>query len=231
MKNNFTHPVIQADGRDNKTSWNNHIKRGSIGGVDLAYPYGTPVHAVANGSVVYTTGNGSGGYMALLTTTLGVIVEYLHLSKYAGKNRMVKTGDVIAYSGGSGYGKPTYYAPHLHVHAVKSGRRVNVFDLFTDDTWAVNIHLADQTRVQHALTGMNRYSGPIDGLIGAAGYKGLQTTAAKVGYDGPIDGVLGERSVYFLQVYAKAFGDYSGPTDGVMGANSWAGVSLGLERK
>jgi hypothetical protein len=97
--------------------------------------------------------------------------------------------------------------------------------------WAFNPPSAAlQKRIQQALKNRGRYSGPVDGVWGPNSIKGIQTTIRNVGYTGPIDGIPGSNTCYYVQVYAKRFGDYSGPVDRVLGPFSWDGFALGLER-
>ena len=137
--NNFTFPVILYDNRDADQSWTRHQETG-LGGVDLAYPYGSPVLATADGFMQYFDGNGrvgrgSGGNIGRLRLADGSFIELLHLSKSM-KTGPVKIGDVVALSGGSGYGNLWYYDPHLHVHVYIKGVRRNLFDYFTTSATA-----------------------------------------------------------------------------------------------
>ena len=135
ITNNFTHPVILVDDRDPDTSWSNHLKRGSSGGVDLAYPYGSPVYAPADGTYQYFNGNGrigkgSGGNIGRLRLANGDYIEFMHMAAGT-KDRAVKTGDLLGKSGASGFGKLWHYGPHLHVHIYIGGVRRNLFRYFT----------------------------------------------------------------------------------------------------
>lgn len=133
IRNTFTHPVIELDGRNADTSWDNHRERGSLGGVDLAYPYGAKVHSPADGRLVFIVGNGSGGNIALIYLGDGRRIEIMHLSEVVGQPaRYVKAGEVIALSGASGFGNQWHYAPHVHAHIVlANGVRANIFHSFT----------------------------------------------------------------------------------------------------
>jgi len=138
--NNFSYPVILLDNRDADTSYANHLKRGSSGGVDLAYPYGSPVYAPADGTFQYFDGNGrigkgSGGNIGRLRLADGSYIEFMHLSS-GSANRKVKTGDLLGRSGGSGFGNLRHYAPHLHVHIYIGGVRRNLFHYFTASSTA-----------------------------------------------------------------------------------------------
>jgi hypothetical protein len=134
--NNFSGLVIAVDNRDPATSWKNHLKRGSAGGVDLVYPYGTPVLSPADGVFKYTQGKGSGGNIGSIHLDDGRVIELMHLSAASVKSgTRVKVGTQIGLSGASGYGKPHYYSPHLHVHLITAqGARVNLFNYFTKST-------------------------------------------------------------------------------------------------
>jgi murein DD-endopeptidase MepM/ murein hydrolase activator NlpD len=134
--NNFTHPIIEADNRDPDVSWQHHLDRGSLGGDDLAYPFGTTVQAPAAGRFTYIQGNGSGGNLGQIHMADGRMIELMHLSaRIAAEGSMVVIGQDVARSGASGFGDPNHYAPHLHVHLILvGGARVNLFHYFTSVT-------------------------------------------------------------------------------------------------
>ena len=80
-------------------------------GTDYASSVGTAVRATTNGSVKYLPGNNGGyGNVATLTLSNGDVIWHAHLSK-KGKVGTVKTGDVIGYTGNTGWST----GPHLHV--------------------------------------------------------------------------------------------------------------------
>ena len=85
-------------------------------GIDIAVPVGTPIKAVADGTVVVTGPTNGYGYWVGINHGLvnGNIVssEYGHLSKWIVNNgQKVKQGQIIAYSGNTGYSQ----GPHLHL--------------------------------------------------------------------------------------------------------------------
>ena len=87
-------------------------------GTDYAVPMDTPVKAIADGVVSGTvqTISGAGGRMIFLSFPSGHNADYLHLSKIlVQKGQSVKQGEVIGYSGGSGFGSNTAYGAHLHL--------------------------------------------------------------------------------------------------------------------
>ena len=87
-------------------------------GLDIAAPIGTPVHAALGGTIL-ATGNtdvgacvgGSFGKWVMIKHNNGLNTMYAHLSQItAVAGQAVATGDVIGYSGETGYAT----GPHLH---------------------------------------------------------------------------------------------------------------------
>lgn len=136
--NNFDFPIIADDNRNPQTSWENHVRRGSLGGVDLAYPYGSAVRANADGILWWHKANGSAGWYAQLRVEgrPGWIIEYYHMSDFQLPPNVngvqIREGQLVGLSGASGFGESRYYAPHLHVHLYINGVRVNLWNYFTD---------------------------------------------------------------------------------------------------
>ena len=96
---------------------------GTHNGVDFGMPVGTPVHPVAAG-IVLGSGNtdltcpgASWGNWVLIKHDNGLATVYGHLSLVTAQTgQRVTTGDVIAYSGSTGYAT----GPHLHISAYAS---------------------------------------------------------------------------------------------------------------
>jgi murein DD-endopeptidase MepM/ murein hydrolase activator NlpD len=87
-------------------------------GTDYAVPTGTPIKALADGTItgIVPTFTGSGGRMIFQSFPSGHNADYLHLSRIdvvAGQE--VKQGQVIGLVGGSGLGKENGYGAHLHL--------------------------------------------------------------------------------------------------------------------
>lgn len=105
-------------------SFQDHVTRGSVNpGTDYTAPWGTPVYSVWDGTVagIVTTNYGSGGRMIYVDQTDDTSVDYLHLSQInvnTGDN--VSRGQLIGYSGASGYAEEFYYGAHLHI-SIRSG--------------------------------------------------------------------------------------------------------------
>jgi len=93
-------------------------------GVDYGAPTGTPVIAVANGTVVSAAASGGSGNMVRLRHTNGYETYYLHLSRFAkgiSPGIRVMQGGVIGYVGSTGLAT----GPHLDYRLRKSGAFVN----------------------------------------------------------------------------------------------------------
>ncbi len=86
-------------------------------GTDYAVPTGTPIKAVADGTIsgIVATFTGSGGRMIFQSFPSGHNADYLHLSRIdVVPGQAVKQGQIIGLSGASGLGKENGYGPHLH---------------------------------------------------------------------------------------------------------------------
>jgi murein DD-endopeptidase MepM/ murein hydrolase activator NlpD len=93
-------------------------------GVDYAAPTGTPVLAVADGTVVSVTSGGESGRMVQLRHASGYHSYYLHLSAFAPGLRAgarVSQGQLIGRVGSSGLAS----GPHLDYRLSRSGRFVD----------------------------------------------------------------------------------------------------------
>jgi len=102
---------------DTFTGHKNRAKPALNPGIDYAVPTGTPVKAVADGTItgIVPTFTGSGGRMIFQSFPSGHNADYLHLSRIdVVAGQQVKQGQVIGLSGGSGLGKENGYGAHLH---------------------------------------------------------------------------------------------------------------------
>ncbi|WP_282824510.1 peptidoglycan-binding domain-containing protein [Gulosibacter sediminis] len=88
-------------------------------------------------------------------------------------------------------------------------------------TWREPTTLALRKQVQQALKDVGRYSGPADGAWGPNTIKGIQKSAAKVGYTGPIDGAVGVNTVRYSIDYAYKGSNW----------NSWYNTSSGRSNR
>lgn len=93
-------------------------------GVDYGAPHGSPVVAVANGTVVSAGWAGGGGNQIRLRHAGNIETYYLHLSRFASGMRAgtrVSQGQVIGYVGATG----TATGPHLDYRFKRNGVFVN----------------------------------------------------------------------------------------------------------
>jgi murein DD-endopeptidase MepM/ murein hydrolase activator NlpD len=87
-------------------------------GTDYAVPTGTPIKAIADGTItgIVPTFAGAGGRMIFQSFASGHNADYLHLSRIdVVAGQQVKQGQVIGLVGGSGLGKENGYGAHLHL--------------------------------------------------------------------------------------------------------------------
>lgn len=90
-------------------------------GIDIAVPAGTPVKAVADGSVVYTGFRSGYGWTVLLEHTNGMITLYGHNSRNNVEHgQTVKKGETIALAGSTGRST----GPHVHFEAWQTGNNI-----------------------------------------------------------------------------------------------------------
>lgn len=93
-------------------------------GIDFRAPYGTPVEATGEGTVLRAGRRGGYGLMVGLRHVRGIETRYAHLSRLATGIRAgarVEQGEVIGYSGTSGLST----APHVHYEFLKNGKQIN----------------------------------------------------------------------------------------------------------
>ncbi len=91
-------------------------------GVDIGVDTGTSVRAAMNGVVSETGYNSSFGNYIVLSHHAGWMSLYGHLQSVSIQaGQRVATGQLIAYSGNTGYST----GPHLHFSVFKNGRTVN----------------------------------------------------------------------------------------------------------
>lgn len=107
------------------SSWASHQRRSprsSEPGTDFYCPIGTPIYSPADG-VVYGSGNSiapATGRWVGIDLDNGMRFRCMHLSRMVNLPRRVKRGQLIGYSGASGYGKENWENdPHTggaHTH-------------------------------------------------------------------------------------------------------------------
>lgn len=96
-------------------------------GVDIGVPTGTPVLAADNGMVSFRGWDGNYGYVIHVDHGGGKVTWYAHLSSFnVAVGDTVKKGQVIAYSGNTGYST----GPHLHFEVHIDGTAVNPLSFY-----------------------------------------------------------------------------------------------------
>lgn len=93
-------------------------------GVDYAAPSGTPVHSVADGTVIFAGWGGGGGNTIKIKHAGNLQTGYLHLKSFAKgirKGSKVSQGQLIGYVGSTG----TSTGPHLDYRIWKNGTPID----------------------------------------------------------------------------------------------------------
>jgi murein DD-endopeptidase MepM/ murein hydrolase activator NlpD len=93
-------------------------------GVDYGAPTGTPVSAIADGTVLMARWNDGYGNFVQIRHSGGLVSCYGHLSRYgagAKAGRSVRQGQTIGYVGSTGFST----GPHLHFEVRQGGKPVN----------------------------------------------------------------------------------------------------------
>lgn len=93
-------------------------------GIDYAAPRGTPVSAVADGTVTFAGWKGGNGKLVMLKHGGGYSTTYGHLSAFAKgvrSGRRVGQGDVVGYVGSTGLSS----GPHLDFRIKLNGKPLN----------------------------------------------------------------------------------------------------------
>ena len=91
-------------------------------GIDIAVPWGTPIHAAAAGSVIFTGWMRGYGMLVILDHGNGLSTTYSHLSSYSVHiGQHVERGAVIASIGSTGWST----GPHLFFEVREDGQPVN----------------------------------------------------------------------------------------------------------
>ena len=91
-------------------------------GIDFGAAYGSPIHAVAAGTVTYAGRHGGHGNYVRIEHAGGLGTGYGHMSRIAvAYGAHVNAGQVIGYVGSTGLST----GPHLHLEAYRGGRTIN----------------------------------------------------------------------------------------------------------
>ena len=91
-------------------------------GIDIAVPYGTPIHAAASGRIVYASWMSGYGNLVAIDHGRGLSTAYAHQSRIAvSVGQSVSQGQVIGYVGCTGH----CFGPHLHFEVRVNGTPVD----------------------------------------------------------------------------------------------------------
>ncbi len=96
-----------------------HTTRAHLG-IDYAAPTGTPVWAAAHGTISHRAPAGGAGNLVMIRHDGGIETAYMHLSKFAGDQKVgqrVAAKTVIGYVGTTGLSS----GPHLHFGVKQNG--------------------------------------------------------------------------------------------------------------
>ena len=99
-------------------------------GIDISVPRGTPVHAPADGVVVFSGAKGGYGNIIVLDHGYGTVTRYGHLDGFNVRpGQRVKRGDVIGFSGNTGRST----APHVHYEVWVNDQMRNPIEYILDE--------------------------------------------------------------------------------------------------
>ena len=91
-------------------------------GLDIGVDTGTPIHAAANGVIIYSGWMGGYGYAIMIDHGGGLTTIYGHNSRLAvSEGQHVTQGQVVAYAGSTGYST----GPHCHFEVRLHGEVVS----------------------------------------------------------------------------------------------------------
>jgi murein DD-endopeptidase MepM/ murein hydrolase activator NlpD len=90
-------------------------------GIDIGCGYGTPIHAAASGTVIFSGWMGGYGNFVIIDHGGGIATAYGHQSSIAVGGGSVSQGQVIGYVGSTGHS----FGPHLHFEVRVNGSPVD----------------------------------------------------------------------------------------------------------
>ena len=211
----FIHPFDTKTISDNYAK---HVERNSVNpGTDYAVKAGTQLPAVADGTVtaIKTSMSGAAGRFIIIDCGDGVQIEYLHLASiWVKAGQKVAQGNIIATTGGSGFGRENYYGAHVHVTASRGGApltRHGNFDFETVASTPTATPAPAPVVAPAPAPAVARKEIKI-GSKGAA-VKLLQEKLGIVA-----DGVFGKQTKAAVLKFQKAHGLVA---DGIVGAKTW----------
>lgn len=112
-------------------------------GIDIAVPEGTPVRAVAGGTVLYAGFRSGYGWTVLLEHDNGMITLYAHNSRNSVEvGQAVRQGDTISLAGSTGRST----GPHVHFEAWQAGANITTAFMPGSDLKISSIQAYNRTK-------------------------------------------------------------------------------------
>jgi murein DD-endopeptidase MepM/ murein hydrolase activator NlpD len=111
--------------------------------VDYGAPTGTPVQAVANGTIISAGWDSGYGNLVRIKHSGGLTTGYAHLSRIAAgvrAGRAVQQGDLIGNVGATGLAT----GPHLHYMMTKGGQPINPMSIKSEPPIPIDAKLRPQ---------------------------------------------------------------------------------------
>jgi murein DD-endopeptidase MepM/ murein hydrolase activator NlpD len=192
-------------------------------GTDYAIATGTPVVALADGTVnrVSESIAGAAGRVVLLDFPSGHKADYLHLSRIDVKaGDAVKKGQVVGLSGGSGFGKENGYAPHLHLSFRDKGSHLTGANNIDFEAFLSGSPSAAPAKPAKpaAPVASTRPASPAGRAVVRQGSRGEDVKYLQTKLGITADGVFGPRT----RAAVTAFQSSKGLTvDGIVGPRTW----------
>lgn len=135
-------------------------------GVDYGAPSGTPVSAIADGTIVMARWNDGYGNFVQLRHSGGLVSCYGHMSRYGAgvkAGRSVRQGQTVGYVGSTGMST----GPHLHFEVRQGGKPVNPLKVIPPRAEPVaSKSMPEFNRLKASyLTDLAKPAGPVDAAV------------------------------------------------------------------
>ncbi|ATB33619.1 GH25 family lysozyme [Melittangium boletus] len=215
-------------------------------GLDIAASAGQAIPALRSGTVRRVQYSSVVGHTIAIESAPGDFSGYDHVIRTrVSVGDFVQQGDIIAYAAGPGDDHGSAWSgPHLHLTRGSTDRCAfgeNVSDpaplirsvLGTGSgggtapgggSGGIQVSV-EEGKILQRVAQRGGYTGPVDGVLGANTWKGVQTVIKNKGfYTGPVDGAPGEQTWKGVQKLAQ-LGGYTGPVDGFPGQYTYAGLN------
>ncbi|MGC4020431.1 MAG: M23 family metallopeptidase [Cyclobacteriaceae bacterium] len=99
-------------------------------GLDFAAPYGSPIYATGDGTVVYASGGTTYGNVVFVDHGYGFETRYAHMSRFiVSVGQKVQRGQILGYVGNTGHS----FGNHLHYEVLYQEKFVNPINFFQRD--------------------------------------------------------------------------------------------------